>query len=207
MGIVLLSHDVALNLDAVAAVDFVPSEGQFAAAVKFRIATKEDGLVSEIYCGEPARKLYAILCEGSGPPSASAGSGSPPPEGSAPSTGSPGGANDNSGVVNLGNEGSSSSGTADFVRRKSWYLAQEPDGRRYFLAFVNARGSCSMRTYNAETGRWINKQYRSGNYAERFAHVLRKARELTLHRQPNLEMDCRASLPDWVLYELKGQLD
>lgn len=100
-----------------------------------------------------------------------------------------------------------------FTRTKGWYHYERKDevldhkvNRRYFLAFVNAKGRCSMRTFDAETGRFEGKKYRDGNYQEVFDGTLRAAIELTVESQPNLERDCRERLPDSVLEYLKSQV-
>jgi hypothetical protein len=92
-------------------------------------------------------------------------------------------------------------------RRKPWYFIKGADGRGYFVAFVNARGSCSMRKWEAETGRYVSKVYRSGKYQDNFQEVIRGATELHVGQQPNLERDCRIRLPEAVLAELKTQLN
>jgi hypothetical protein len=100
-----------------------------------------------------------------------------------------------------------------FARTKAWYYYKREldfldlkDERRYFLAFVNAKGSCSIRTFDADTGRFESKKYYSGPYQEAFAGIIRDATELTIRSQPNLERDCRERLPEPVLADLKKQV-
>jgi hypothetical protein len=95
---------------------------------------------------------------------------------------------------------------SQFVRTKAWYFYTDADGRRYFIAFINAKGSCSMRTFDAESGMFITKKYSAGNYQDQFGDVIQKATELTLEAQPNLERDCRVRLPDYILPQLKKQV-
>jgi hypothetical protein len=107
----------------------------------------------------------------------------------------------------------------EFARTKGWYyykaknpfseFAEDSAGfpdRRYFLAFVNAKGSCSMRTFDFDTGRFLSKKYEAGNYQEMFVETIRDATELTVNSQPNLERDCRERLPERVLAYLKKQV-
>jgi hypothetical protein len=102
----------------------------------------------------------------------------------------------------------------EFARTKSWYYYKqietfglEPFERgRFFVAFVNAKGSCSMRTFDADTGRFIARTYRAGNYQQQFAAIIRDATELSVDSQPNLERDCKEKLPDPVLAYLKKQV-
>lgn len=95
---------------------------------------------------------------------------------------------------------------ARFARTKAWYYLKGADDRNYILAFVNAKGSCSMRTFDAEVGRSLGKQYRAGNYEDQFADFIRNANELMVNSQPNLERDCKERLPDAVLSSLKKQI-
>jgi hypothetical protein len=102
--------------------------------------------------------------------------------------------------------------TSPFVaglgRNKAWYYHRGTDGRRYFLAFVNAKGSCSMRTFDAETGRFLGKKYPPGGgaYQDKFAGLIQNAKEITVYSQPNLERDCKDRLPQPVLDDLKKQV-
>ena len=91
------------------------------------------------------------------------------------------------------------------AKKKAWYYVKVND-HWYLLALVNMKGSCSMRTFDAETGRFLGKQYAHGNYQEQFARYLQGAKEVTVDRQPNLERECREQLPQSALSYLKGQL-
>jgi hypothetical protein len=62
-----------------------------------------------------------------------------------------------------------------------------------------------MRTFDANTGRFIAKKYRAGNYQQEFADVIQNATELMVSPQPNLERDCKVSLPESVLAHLQKQ--
>lgn len=102
----------------------------------------------------------------------------------------------------------------EFARTKSWFYYiqrletfDDPpiEEKRFFVAFVNAKGSCSMRTFDADTGRFIAKTYRAGKYQQEFAAIIRDGCELSVNEQPNLERDCKERLPEWVLAQLKKQ--
>jgi hypothetical protein len=94
-------------------------------------------------------------------------------------------------------------------RKKAWYYHRGADGRSYFLAFVNAKGSCSMRTFDAETGRFLGKKYPQGggDYQDKFASLIQSAKEVSVASQPNLERDCKDKLPQSLLQELKSQMN
>ena len=102
----------------------------------------------------------------------------------------------------------------EFVRTKAWYYYKQQletfsgpiERRPFFIAFVNSKGSCSMRTFHAGTGRFIAKTYRAGNYQQEFAAIIGDAHELSINSQPNLERDCKERLPKPVLAYLKKQV-
>jgi hypothetical protein len=89
---------------------------------------------------------------------------------------------------------------------KGWYFLNGSGGRKYFLAFVNARGSCSMRTFEAEDGVFQGKKYKSGDFQDAFPEYVKPSVELWVSRLPNLERDCKNRLPSTVLAELKQQV-
>ena len=86
-------------------------------------------------------------------------------------------------------------------QKKGWHFKDDK-----FLAFVNAKGSCSLRSFNAEDGAFLNKIYRSGNYQEQFKGVIEDAIWLQNIEQPNLERDCAERLPARTLAQLKERL-
>jgi hypothetical protein len=86
---------------------------------------------------------------------------------------------------------------------KGWYYWEGKNGRGYFLAFVNAKGSCSIRRFELEGGAFVGVDRRSGDYQETFSDYLKTAVPLYVSRQPNLERDCRNRLPSYVLAELR----
>lgn len=90
---------------------------------------------------------------------------------------------------------------------KLWVHWPSPGGPNYYLAFVNQFGSCSLRKFEAVTGRFIGPMRRDvGEFQNRFKTYLTSGQRLVLSRQPNLEKECRPKLPDWVLAELQGQV-
>jgi Endonuclease NucS len=89
---------------------------------------------------------------------------------------------------------------------KGWYYWTSKQGRGYFLAFVNAKGSCSMRRFEADGGAFLGKEYKSGDYQTSFSEYVKSATGLHITCQPNLERDCKTRLPTFVLAELKQQI-
>jgi hypothetical protein len=89
---------------------------------------------------------------------------------------------------------------------KEWFYSTGRDRRGYYLAFVNAQGSCSMRRFDADSGAFLGKEYKSGDYQQEFSEYLKGALPLRLSHQPNLERDCRRELPTYVLDELGQQI-
>ncbi len=93
------------------------------------------------------------------------------------------------------------------VRNKAWYhRSDKATNRSFFMAFVNAKGSCSLRMFDAGTGIAFPKQYRSGNYQDQFKELIQGAVELTVPSQPNLERDCKERLPQSTLGVLRSQI-
>ena len=89
---------------------------------------------------------------------------------------------------------------------KGWFYWRGKNERGYFLAFVNAKGSCSLRRFELETGAFLGLEYKSGDYQENFTEYLKSALALVVSPQPNLERDCKVRLPAFVLAELRQQL-
>ncbi len=88
---------------------------------------------------------------------------------------------------------------------KGWYFWEGRNGCGYFLAFVNAKGSCSMRRFEADGGTFLGKEYKSGDFQDSFSDYLKSAVPLYVSRQPNLERDCKNRLPSFILSELRQQ--
>ena len=91
-------------------------------------------------------------------------------------------------------------------RNKAWFHRKDENGREYFLAFVNAKGSCSIRTFDSEKGIFLGKHSQPGNYQEQYADLIAGAMEVTVSSQPNLERDCKERLPDHLLAYLRKQI-
>ena len=174
-----VDNNMFLNFDAIASVRFNGNEGSLSADVKFLgIGSTQDGYVSETFTGELARSLHNMLVGGNG----------------------------EAGTQSISKEPTIPPSRPEFGRTKAWFYLPDADGRQYFMAYVNAKGSCSMRTFDAETGAFLSKKYRPGNYQTQFADFTRNATELTVNSQPNLERDCRERLPETLLAYLKKQL-
>ena len=89
---------------------------------------------------------------------------------------------------------------------KAWFYRKD-NGRGLILAFVNAKGSCSVRPFDADRNIALGKRYGSGDYQENFANLLKGATELFVDTQPNLERDCKQRLPDRLFSYLRKQID
>jgi hypothetical protein len=188
MPITLIDANTAVNLEAIATIHWTGSDEQLAAYVQFLTP----GLAGEPtqYDGAAARRLYEIA--GGQPTSAAYVQSEPsevqPDEVPFPLTFTP--------------------QVPAFTRNKGWYYLKHSDGRGYFLAFVNAKGNSSMRTFDANSGRFIRKQYANprGSYLTAFGEIIKNAQELTIREQPNLEVECRERLPEPLLSNLKSQI-
>ena len=77
------------------------------------------------------------------------------------------------------------------------------------LAFVNARGSCSARQFNLETGRFV-KIVRQGctqnTYQVRFEAEINASLRVTISKQVNLEAAMIEGLPAGTLAEIQAQV-
>lgn len=90
---------------------------------------------------------------------------------------------------------------------KGWYYKEGENKQGYFLALVNARGSCSMRIFDSNDGAFLVKEYKKNcNYQVGFPEFLKGAISLYISKQPNLEVECRHRLPSYVLAELRQQV-
>jgi hypothetical protein len=92
------------------------------------------------------------------------------------------------------------------ARSKAWFHRVDETGRGLFMAFINAKGSCSMRIFDAEKGIFISRHYKAGSYQDQFAEQIKNATELTVSSQPNLERDCKERLPVQILAYLRKQI-
>ncbi len=90
---------------------------------------------------------------------------------------------------------------------RAWYYSPSSVGKPAFLAFVNAKGNCSMRVFDAEEGSFLGRRYAGGDYREAFREYILKSTAVTVTRQPSLENECKQQLPSGVLTQLKRQLN
>ena len=92
-------------------------------------------------------------------------------------------------------------------RNKAWFYRKDKSGKELIMAFVNAKGSCSVRPFDAQTGFALGKRYLSGNYQDQFAELLEGAIELAVDSQPSLERDCKQRLPERTFAHLLKQVE
>ena len=97
--------------------------------------------------------------------------------------------------------------TTSSLGSKGWFYNQDENGRGFILAFVNAKGSCSVRPFDADQNIAFRKTYGSGYYQQHFAEEVIGATPLTVDAQPNLERDCKHKLPDRLFEYLRKQID
>ncbi len=89
----------------------------------------------------------------------------------------------------------------------NWYYAAEENGREYFIAYVDAKGSCSKRRFDATSGVFVDQTAGTlgKSFAEYFSKELRAYKRIgELSGRPNLVDAVRAGrLPSDVMAELK----
>lgn len=177
-----------LDLNALAYVRFDNTDDDSKALLKF----KDGG--SESLAGDAVRNLYRLLKGNDDPATAEnpAQPTEPPPEVRQ--------------TIRLGNLAIGGSLSRGRGRNKAWFYRKDEDGREYFFAFVNAKGSCSIRTFDCEKGIFLGKHSQPGNYQDQFADLIAGATEVTVSSQPNLERDCKERLPDHLLAYLRKQI-
>ncbi len=91
---------------------------------------------------------------------------------------------------------------------RAWYHVPGTNGRGQFLALANAKGSCSLRRFDAGDGTALPREAnRHGDYRVSFAAEINQAALLTVSHQPNLERDCKKRLPATTLSELQKQVE
>ena len=199
MSFVKLGDAVYLNISAVASIIWSGEGADLCATVNFLVASSGDQngqqLGTQTFKAEAALALRKHL---------DGGAYSAPQENPAQvNVGSPASAKDKEPVKS---HDSLYAFSFNEEQKKSWYFVKDPNGQKYFLAMVNAKGSCSMRSFEAETGRFLTKAYGTGDFRQHFSPYLKAATELIVRRQPNLERDCRERLPAEVLDTLKRQI-
>ncbi|MEO6119180.1 MAG: hypothetical protein ABIP12_00715, partial [Terriglobales bacterium] len=88
---------------------------------------------------------------------------------------------------------------------RAWRYVAEGDGPGKFLAFVNSKTTCTMRSFDAATGQALEKIVKKKlTFKEAFAPELGAGVHLHIE-QPDLEGDCSVALPPEVLEELQLQ--
>ena len=91
------------------------------------------------------------------------------------------------------NEGKPTNRLRSVSTCRGWFLT-ESNGRQMIAAFVDAKGSCSCRLYDATTGHFLRKLPNArGTFRNAFAHVMAEGKEF----RP-------VSPPDWVSTEKLG---
>jgi hypothetical protein len=91
-------------------------------------------------------------------------------------------------------------------RKKAWFFCRDREGREVILALVNRGQSCSVRTFEANTGIFVTKLTGSGSYRDSFRDLLTRSVELTVPYQPNLDRNCKERLPGPILKHLRQQI-
>lgn len=91
--------------------------------------------------------------------------------------------------------------------KKAWCFGKDRNGLELIFAFVNSKGSCSIRRFRLEDGTQIDwLPNKKGNYQDNFQDHLKNSYPLRLSSQPNLESDCKTRLPEWVMAEIRKQI-
>lgn len=87
---------------------------------------------------------------------------------------------------------------------REWRLAHEGSDAPEIYVFANWRGSCSLRRYDARTGRSLAQpERRTGqDFQQAFRKELRPSRNLFIDPAVSLERDCATALPRHVLEAL-----
>lgn len=89
---------------------------------------------------------------------------------------------------------------------KAWYYFVDANHSPTFLAFVNQKGNCSMRIFDASSGSYLSKKYALGDFQDAFKEYIVSAQPLYVAKQPNLESHCKPRLPSSILGELQQQI-
>jgi uncharacterized protein len=93
---------------------------------------------------------------------------------------------------------------ADPVKHAWFYVQQDGQGR--FLALTNSKTGCSLRIYDAQSGRSLERRSEKGkSYQEAFATLLHEARNLFVD-DPKLVEESKEQLPDDALLDLQRQV-
>ncbi|HUR36381.1 MAG TPA: C4-type zinc ribbon domain-containing protein [Terriglobales bacterium] len=102
-------------------------------------------------------------------------------------------------TANAGNRAGSA------TMERAWRYVAEGSGPGKFVAFVNSKTTCTMRTFDAATGQALEKVVKKKlTFKEAFVAELSAGVHLRIE-QPDLEGDCSVALPSDVLEELQLQ--
>jgi predicted nucleic acid-binding Zn-ribbon protein len=89
--------------------------------------------------------------------------------------------------------------------KHAWFYVQQ-DGQGRFLALTNSKSGCSLRIYDAQSGRSLERRSEKGkSYQEAFAALLHDARNLFVD-DPKLVEESKEQLPDEALLDLQRQV-
>jgi hypothetical protein len=89
---------------------------------------------------------------------------------------------------------------------KGWYYFIDANKNPTILAFVNQKGNCSMRVFEAAEGAFLGRKYALGDFQDAFKDHINAAQSLHVTNQPNLEKHCKPRLPSVILQELQRQI-
>jgi hypothetical protein len=96
-------------------------------------------------------------------------------------------------------------------RDKCWTYSRNPDDKNdqnwYILAFVNGKGACSLRRFEAVSGKHLETLYEKGNFQDKFAAWLNPISFPLRIDGINLEKACKEGLPAWAVSEIKKQIN
>lgn len=192
MSLIQLDDGIFLDLTALGYVRFENTDDEAKAYLRFK-----DG-ASETLTGVSAQNLYPLLSGHVAEDDQSAGL-----QHAEPATES---ADHAPQPIRLGNLVINTALPGGRGRNKAWFYRKDENGHEYLLAFVNAKGSCSIRTFDGEKGIFLGKHSQPGNFQDQFADLIAGATEVTVSSQPNLERDCKERLPEHLLAYLRKQI-
>jgi regulator of replication initiation timing len=87
----------------------------------------------------------------------------------------------------------------------AWFYVEQ-DGQGRFLAMTNSKSGCSMRIYDAQSGRSLERRSEKGkSFEEAFGAMLHEARNLFVD-DPKLVEESKEQLPEEALLDLQRQL-
>jgi hypothetical protein len=87
----------------------------------------------------------------------------------------------------------------------AWFYVEQ-DGQGRFLAMSNSKSGCSVRIYDAQSGRSLERRSEKGKtYEEAFAAMLHDARNLFVDDRKLVE-ESKEQLPEEALLDLRRQV-